>query len=82
MNRKMQIESRRVEYNDPKLEIVDVKNDAPVEAKDANGLKATLLGLNDGAFAALTSAAWCGGGGASGFDDMPRLFRCPSYGQV
>ncbi|MEK7473727.1 MAG: hypothetical protein AAB668_03325 [Patescibacteria group bacterium] len=66
------------------LETVDAKNDAMAdEAKVVNGLEATLLELDDGAFSALTGAAQCGSPGLSGFNDQwGWKLSCPGYGQI
>lgn len=56
------------------------------DPRDERGLEASLLAMSDCDFRALTNAARCGGAGgaapAGGFNDLPRLFRFPSYGQA
>lgn len=85
MNKMMQTEDRRDESNDMQLKLVETKPDPSADAaRNMIGIEATLLDLDDGAFARLTSAVWCGGGsngGMSGFDDSRRHFICPAYGQ-
>ena len=49
--------------------------------KPAINIEAMLLDLDDGAFARLTEAAWCGTPGCSGFDDQwGRKLSCPGFG--
>ena len=53
-------------------------------AKDMNAklVGASVLALDTRAFSALTTKAWCGLGGAAGFDDSPVRRLCPGYGQT
>lgn len=65
------------------LEITIHDGAAAETADDAINIEATLLDLDDGAFARLTSAAWCGTPGCSGFDDQwGRRLSCPGYGRA
>lgn len=86
MNTMMQSVDRRDENGDKRLERVETKRESSIDTSNRMiGIEATLLDLDDGAFARLTSAAWCGGGsngGMSGFDDSKRLFICPAYGRA
>ncbi|MCR4256478.1 MAG: hypothetical protein NUW08_02115 [Candidatus Uhrbacteria bacterium] len=69
-----------------RLALIETKPDPSADAANTIGIEATLLALDDGAFARLTEAAWCGGnGGCSGYDDLAlpeRWIKCPPYGRA
>lgn len=84
MNTMIQSADRRDENGDKRLELVETKREASIDTtKRMIGIEATLLDLDDSAFARLTSAAWCGTPGCSGFDDQwGRKLSCPGFGQT
>ncbi len=95
MNQKQLLMNRRVESNDMRLELVETKPDPIADAaKNTIGIETTLLDLDDGAFARLTSSKrrWAlpesvSCSGAAGGGCAPILAKwyemfCPAYGQA
>ncbi|HVM90804.1 MAG TPA: hypothetical protein VMU11_02830 [Verrucomicrobiae bacterium] len=65
------------------LIIAHAKTNDSKQADHSKRLRASVLGLDAGAFSALTTKVWCGGnGGCAGFDDSPVRRVCPGYGQM
>ncbi len=74
---------RRMHTENVHLEIAIPVVANVAKTSGAIGLEASVLDLDEGAFTRLTSAAWCGTPGCSGFDDQwGRKLSCPGYGQA